>query len=216
MKYFVKTPWWLKKIYPSYIWDINIADKIIYLTFDDGPHPVATPFVLDELKKCNAKATFFCIGKNVVDNPEIYQRILAEGHSVGNHTYNHVNGWKTDTEKYVDDVRAASLSINSYLFRPPYGRIKNAQAKKLKNYKIVMWDVLSGDFDESLSNEKCLQYVIEKTRAGSIVIFHDSGKAFPRLQYALPKTIEFFLSKGYSFNSIEMQQKKDEAGLIKS
>jgi peptidoglycan-N-acetylglucosamine deacetylase len=206
MKYFVKTPWWLKKIYSSYIWDIDTKEKIIYLTFDDGPHNLATPFVLNELKKYNAKATFFCIGKNVVTNPEIYKQILAEGHSIGNHTYNHLNGWETETNTYLADVSEAANHIASNLFRPPYGRIKRSQAKKMKGYKIIMWDVLSGDFDESLNKEKCLQYVTGKTRPGSIIVFHDSGKAFPHLEYALPKTLDFFLREGFSFKAIDMKQ----------
>src|SRR5688572_30076242 len=156
-KYFVKTPWWLKRIYSSYIWSVQTKEKIIYLSFDDGPHPVATPFVLDELKKYNAKATFFCIGKNVLAEPAIYKRILDEGHSIGNHTHNHFNGWKTKDEIYLDDVKEAGKFIDSTLFRPPYGRITLFQAKNIssalnrRDVKIIMWDVISGDFDESLA-----------------------------------------------------------------
>ena len=133
MKYFVKTPWWLKRIYSSYIWNMKTKEKIIYLSFDDGPHPVATPFVLDELKKYNAKATFFCIGKNVMAEPAIYKRILDEGHAVGNHTHNHFNGWKTKDEIYLEDVREAAKFIDSTLFRPPYGRITSFQAKNISS-----------------------------------------------------------------------------------
>ena len=209
--YFVKTPWWLKKIYPNRVWDIDTNEKIIYLSFDDGPHPEATPFVLDELAKYNAKATFFCIGKNVVDYPDIYKRILDEGHAIGNHTQQHLNGWKTSTEIYLTDVSEAAKNISSNLFRPPYGRIKRSQAKgisealKNKSAKIVMWDVLSGDFDMSLSNEKCLENVISKTRTGSIVVFHDSEKAFSRLKYTLPAMLEFFTLKGYVFSKIKIE-----------
>jgi len=200
--YFVKTPWWLKKIYPGRLWDIQSEEKTVYLTFDDGPHPVATPFVLDELKKYNAKATFFCIGKNVIDHPGIYKRILEEGHRVGNHTLNHRNGWKTGDDLYLSEITEAASHIQSDLFRPPYGRLKSSQAKKLKDYRIIMWDVLSGDFDESLSNERCLKNVISKTNTGSIVVFHDSEKAFPHLTYAIPKCLEFFSKEGYSFRKI--------------
>ena len=208
MRYFVKTPWWLKKIYPHRLWQVDTEEKIIYLSFDDGPHPVATPFVLDELKKLDAKATFFCIGKNVAAYPALYKRIIDEGHSVGNHTQQHLNGWKTNKETYLSDVALAAEYIQSNLFRPPYGRLKSVQAKgiskamKNKLAKIVMWDVLSGDFDESLSKEQCLNNVIHHTTCGSIVVFHDSDKAFSRLQYTLPKTLDFFSSKGYIFTNL--------------
>ena len=208
MNYFVKTPWWLKKFYPNRVWNIDTNGKIIYLSFDDGPHPVATPFVLDKLKKYNAKATFFCIGKNVVAHPDIYKRILNEGHQVGNHTQNHLNGWKTNTETYLADVAEASIHINSNLFRPPYGRIKALQVKGIntglqnQSSKIVMWDVLSGDFDESLSKEKCLKNVISKTKTGSIVVFHDSEKALSKLEYCLPLFLQAYAAKGFVFDSL--------------
>jgi peptidoglycan/xylan/chitin deacetylase (PgdA/CDA1 family) len=208
-KYFVKTPWWLKKIYSSYVWSIDTKEKILYLSFDDGPHPVATPFVLDELKKHQAKATFFCIGKNVVDEPVIYRRILDEGHAVGNHTYSHLNGWKTKDDVYLDDVREAGKYIDSIMFRPPYGRIKSFQAKKIKSVlsrtgvKIIMWDVLSGDFDNTLNDNQCLQNVILKANSGSIVVFHDSEKAFSKLQLVLPAVLQYFEKKGYRFERLE-------------
>jgi peptidoglycan/xylan/chitin deacetylase (PgdA/CDA1 family) len=208
MKYFIKTPWWLKKIYPNRLWNVETKEKVIYLTFDDGPHPVATPFVLDELKKFDAKATFFCIGKNVVDQPAIYKRILEEGHSVGNHTQNHLNGWKTVTLDYLADVKEAASHIKSDLFRPPYGKIKRIQANGISkamnttSAKIVMWDILSGDFDNSLSKEKCLKNVINKTKPGSIIVFHDSQKAFPKLQFTLPPFLEAFTGKGFTFRSL--------------
>jgi peptidoglycan-N-acetylglucosamine deacetylase len=208
MNYFVKTPWWLKKIYSSYIWDIDTAEKIIYLTFDDGPHPVATPFVLDELKKYNAKATFFCIGKNVEEYPEIYKRILDEGHRTGNHTQNHLNGWKTSNDVYLNNIAEATNYIDSELFRPPYGRIKASQAKNIgsvitKNQpKIIMWSVLSGDFDTTVSNDRCLRNVIANTKAGSIVVFHDSEKAYRLLEDTLPKALQILSEKGYRFEKL--------------
>ena len=208
--YFVKTPWWLKKVYPDRLWNIHTEEKIIYLTFDDGPHPLATPFVLDELNKYNAKATFFCIGSNVVDHPAIYKRILNEGHNVGNHTQDHLNGWKTNTGIYLANVADASKHIESNLFRPPYGRIRSSQSKgigyamKNKYSKIVMWDVLSGDFDDSISKEKCLKNVITKATNGSIVVFHDREKAFPLLKHVLPGVLEFFAKSGYKFRKIEL------------
>lgn len=200
--YFIKTPWWLKKIYSSYLWSIATKNKELYLTFDDGPHPTATPFVLDMLQQFNAKATFFCIGKNVMAHPEIYQRILDEGHRVGNHTQHHLNGWKTETTAYLEDTAMAAKYIDSKLFRPPYGRIKREQAKKMKEYKIVMWDVLSGDFDINLTKEKCLYYIVRNTRPGSIIVFHDSEKAFPRLEYALPATLAYFSTQGFEFKHL--------------
>lgn len=204
--YFIKTPFWLKKIYNSYIWSLPVTQKEIFLTFDDGPHVTATPFALSKLKEFNAKATFFCIGKNVLDYPEIYGRILAEGHAVGNHTHNHLNGWKTDVTTYINNISFAQKHIHSRLFRPPYGRIKKKQAKILQasnnDFKIIMWDVLSGDFDTTLTPEKCLTNVTSKTVNGSIVVFHDSTKAFKNMSYALPHTLAFFAAKGYSFRAI--------------
>jgi len=205
LKYFIKTPWWLKKMYPNRIWSIDTAEKSIYLTFDDGPHPVATTFVLDELKKYNAKATFFCIGKNVEKNPALYDRIIAEGHQTGNHTQNHLNGWKTADESYLSDVSLAARVIQSNLFRPPYGRIRSGQARKLDKYKIVMWDVLSGDFDLTISKEACLQNVLRNTSSGSIVVFHDSEKALEKLRYSLPLVLEHFSQKEYKFLPIPIQ-----------
>ena len=208
MRYFVKTPWWLKKIYSSYVWSIDTREKILYLTFDDGPHPIATPFVLDELKKFNAKATFFCIGKNVVDEPAIYKRIIEEGHAVGNHTYNHLSGWKTKNDVYLADIAEAAKHIDTVLFRPPYGRITSFQASNIKSVfkntatKIIMWDVISGDFDESLTGEQCLQNIILNAATGSIIVLHDSKKAFSRLEYLLPRALNFFEKKGYRFEKL--------------
>jgi peptidoglycan-N-acetylglucosamine deacetylase len=207
-KYFVKTPWWLKRVYSNYTWSLPAKEKIIYLTFDDGPHPQATPFVLDELKKYHAKAIFFCIGKNVKAYPEIYKRILDEGHAVGNHTQNHLNGWKTKDDIYLNDIREAAQYIDSNLFRPPYGRITKFQASNIKaalrkdNAKIIMWDVVSGDFDDTLLPQDCLENVILNTTKGSIVVFHDSEKAFPRLKFCLPETLKFFERRGFSFEKL--------------
>lgn len=210
MKYFIKTPWWLKKIYSSYLWSVNTKEKVVYLTFDDGPHAIATPFVLDQLKQYDAKATFFCIGKNVLNEPQIYRRILDEGHAVGNHTHHHLNGWKTDNELYLADVNEAGKYIDSVLFRPPYGRITSFQAKnmnaalKKNNTKIIMWDVISGDFDESLTGEQCLQNVILNATTGSIIVMHDSEKAFSRLKFCLPLLLSFFCEKGYQLKKLEV------------
>jgi peptidoglycan/xylan/chitin deacetylase (PgdA/CDA1 family) len=209
MKYFVKTPWWLKKIYSSYIWSISTKEKNLYLTFDDGPHPEITPFVLKELKKHGALATFFCIGKNVLAYPDVYKQILDEGHGVGNHTQNHLNGWKTENDVYLKDIAEAANYIDSNLFRPPYGKISLFQARNLskamkgKKSKIIMWDVLSADFDINVTAEQSLQYVIMKSGCGSIIVFHDSEKAFPRLKYVLPKVLYYFSEKGFKFLALE-------------
>jgi len=208
MFYFVKTPGWLKRIYDSYIWSIPVNDKILYLTFDDGPHPEATPFVLKELKKHNALATFFCIGKNVVSYQGIYKQIINEGHSVGNHTYNHLNGWKTNNDDYLKDIALASLEIDSDLFRPPYGRITSFQAKNLKpvmkgkDPRVIMWDVLSADFDVDCTPQQCLANVLLASVPGSIIVFHDSEKALPKLAYTLPRILNHFSEKGYLFKSL--------------
>ena len=207
--YFIKTPWWLKKIYSSYLWNIDTKKKILYLTFDDGPHPEATPFILTELKKYDALATFFCIGKNVLAWPDIYKRILDEGHSVGNHTQNHLNGWKTNNKRYMSDIAEATKYIDSDLFRPPYGRITSFQARNLRSAmrgrkaKVVMWDVLSADFDPSITPEKCMENVIFNSKPGSVIVFHDSEKAFPKIKYCLPKILNFFFEKGYRFDALK-------------
>lgn len=208
--YFTKTPRWMKMIYPRRIWQIDTKEKIIYLSFDDGPHPVATPFVLDLLKQYDAHATFFCIGKNAARYPELYKRIQEEGHAAGNHTQHHLNGWKTDTETYLADVKDATTYIHSSLFRPPYGRLTGKQAKGIgralgkPQARIIMWDVLSGDFDRSLDKEKCLEGVLTHTGPGSIVVFHDSEKALPLLSYVLPLVLENFSRLGYRFNHLAL------------
>lgn len=206
--YLTTSPWFLRAVYPQFVWSIPTKEKNIYLTFDDGPHETATPFVLNELKKYNAKATFFCIGKNVAEYPDIFQQIINEGHWVGNHTFNHLNGWKTDDEVYVENILKADELIHSSLFRPPYGRMKKSQWSKLRipnselRTKVIMWSILSGDFDIHLSPEKCLSNVLRSAESGSIIVFHDSTKAFERMSFALPHVLEHFANKGYSFKAI--------------
>jgi peptidoglycan/xylan/chitin deacetylase (PgdA/CDA1 family) len=206
MLYFVKTPWWIKKLWPDCVWNIETDEKILYLTFDDGPHPEATPFVLELMKKYNAKATFFCIGKNVEEYFNLYRNIIDDGHNPGNHTYNHLNGWKEKDDIYLQNIFKAKEVIDSNLFRPPYGRITKFQLKLLsgEKYKLttIMWDVLSGDFDKSVSPENCFLNVIRNAKQGSIVVFHDSEKCFSKLRYALPKVLEYYSEKGYEFKSI--------------
>lgn len=206
MFYLVRIPWIIKKLYPECIWDIKDAGKNIYLTFDDGPHPIVTRYVLDQLRQYNARATFFCIGKNVAEHFDVYKQIIEEGHSVGNHTYDHLNGWKTSTEKYLKNITKAKKIIDSDLFRPPYGRITKFQLKNITgaHYKLkpVMWSVLSGDFDKMISSEECYLAVVRNAGAGSIVVFHDSDKAYGRLHDALPRVLKYFSDEGYSFKSI--------------
>ena len=206
MIYFIKTPNWLKCVYKNCFWEIKTNEKKIYLSFDDGPHPQITPFVLEALKKYNAKATFFCIGDNVVKYPEVYKKIIDEGHMVGNHTHNHLNGWKTDDKFYLDNVATAQKYIDSDLFRPPYGRITRFQLSQLKllrfNLKTIMWTVLSGDFDKSISKEACRDNVLFNAKEGSIVVFHDSDKAREKMIFALPEVLKYFTSKGYVFEKI--------------
>ena len=211
MLYFIKTPWWLPKLYGGLIWRMPTKEKVLYLTFDDGPHPEATPFVLEQLRKYEARATFFCIGKNVEVYPEIYRRILVEGHRVGNHTQDHLNGWKVDGRKYVGNIREAARRIDSDLFRPPYGRIGALQSRVLRSapfyYKIIMWDVLSADFDATLTGDQCARNVFQNGKAGSIVVFHDSEKAFERMSVALPVVLNYFSERGYRFDAIRTQNK---------
>ena len=206
MFYLIKSSWWIRKMYPKCTWFIPVKEKIIYLSFDDGPHPAITPIVLDELKKYNAKAIFFCIGKNVVAYPSVYKRILDEGHAIGNHTHHHLNGWKTADKVYLDDIATAKKYIDSNLYRPPYGKIKLFQLKQLAlprfNLKTVMWSVLSGDFDRRITKEKCLSNVIKNVTNGSIIVFHDSEKSFETMQYALKGTLAHFTDEGYKFEKI--------------
>lgn len=199
--YWIKTSRFVKWLFPEYIWSIPTHDKMVYLTFDDGPVPEITPWVLDQLEAYQVKATFFCIGDNVRKHPEIYEEVIRRGHAIGNHTFNHLNGWKTATSTYIENTIKWEdyAATQSFLFRPPYGKIKRIQAQKLmqKGYKIIMWDVLSADFDASVAPEKCLSNVVNHLEPGSIVVFHDSVKAFKNIQYALPKTLQYLKENGF-------------------
>lgn len=206
MFYTKRIPSWFIKLNPSLVWKNDSNEKELYLTFDDGPHETATPFALDQLKTYNAKGTFFCVGKNVKAHPDIYTRILDEGHKPGNHTFNHLNGWKTNNTLYVNDIAAAAKYIDSKLFRPPYGRISPMVSKMLRTklqYKIIMWHVLSGDFDTSISPKQCLENVIFNAEPGSIIVFHDSAKAWERMQFALPAVLKYYTEKGFSFKPLQ-------------
>ena len=207
-----RVPFFLPWLYPNLLWRVPSEDKKLYLTFDDGPIPGPTDFVLEILRKFNCKATFFCIGDNVRKHPDVFKRIVDEGHVIGNHTFNHLKGWSTSRKKYVENVNLCEMEFQNSkletrgpkLFRPPYGRITRNQIKELKEYKIIMWDVLTIDYNKNISSESCLRNSIRATRPGSIIVFHDSLKAERNMTYALPRFIEHFLEQGYSFNSISV------------
>jgi peptidoglycan/xylan/chitin deacetylase (PgdA/CDA1 family) len=189
---------------PSLTWKIPGPDKTLYLTFDDGPIPEITPWVLETLNEYNAKATFFCIGNNSKKNPGLMKMLRDSKHSIGNHTMNHVNGWKTKNENYFSDIYECSNYVDSKLFRPPYGKIKYSQSRFLKNnYRIIMWSVLSKDYDLSLNEQECFNRVKRNTTDGSIIVFHDSLKAEKKLRFALPETLKYFSGLGYTFSAIE-------------
>jgi peptidoglycan/xylan/chitin deacetylase (PgdA/CDA1 family) len=190
-------------MYPRLTWRIKTSRKELYLTFDDGPVPGPTEFVLDLLRDHKIKATFFCIGQNISRNPSIFQRIVSEGHATGNHTFDHVNGWKVATNKYLDNVSAChKLMKDTTLFRPPYGRITPSAIRKLQGYRIIMWDVLTYDFSADTLPEQSLKGALEATRPGSIVVFHDSYKAEKNLTYVLPRYIDDCLGKGFEFKTL--------------
>ena len=208
VNYWVKTPQWLKRFFPKeIIWDMPAGDEpAVYLTFDDGPNPTATTFVLDQLAKYDAKATFFCVGNNVTLHPNIYDRILAEGHTAGNHTYKHMNGWQKNNFAYLKDIADAAQVIRSRLFRPPYGRIKLSQAKKLikavPGWNIYMWDIITGDFDKNITPQACADNAIQHLRPGSIVVFHDSEKAWERMSFALPEVLAHCARQGWKMKAL--------------
>jgi peptidoglycan-N-acetylglucosamine deacetylase len=209
--FFVTTPWWLRKLYPGCIWDIKSDEKTIYLSFDDGPHPTITPFVLGVLEQYNAKATFFCIGDNVRKYPQIYQQIIDAGHAVGNHTMHHINGWKSGDNGYLNDIDKANEYIKSNIFRPPYGRITRRQIKLLSTstnqFSVIMWSVLAGDWVSTISPQKCFENIKNNIYPGCIVVFHDSEKASERMSYALPKVLDNFYNQGYQFKKISALHK---------
>jgi peptidoglycan/xylan/chitin deacetylase (PgdA/CDA1 family) len=210
MFYLVRIPKIIQKIYSNYSWRVNTSKKEIYLTFDDGPTPEVTPFVLDLLKEYNVKATFFCIGKNVKKYPNLFKRIVEEGHAVGNHTNNHLDGWNTSVNEYVDDVANAqniiesSQYFNKKLFRPAYGRITKKQSTILikKGFKIIMWTLLSGDFDVKLTKVKCYENSVKNVKNGDIIVFHDSEKSYSKLQYVLPRAIKYYIKNKFRLKII--------------
>lgn len=215
----VKTPGFVKSLFPNFVWNINTNAKELYLTFDDGPTPDITTWVLSTLKNYEAKATFFCIGNNIKKHPEIFQKIISEDHSIGNHTFNHLKGWKHKTKDYISDVLLTQDLIDSEiqhlklqdsafekekLFRPPYGKFKSEQSKQLEalGYRTILWDVLSFDWDASVSKETCLKNITSAAKEGSIIVCHDSVKAHKNLKYALPLTLDYYTQKGFQFKAI--------------
>ncbi|TAK42371.1 MAG: polysaccharide deacetylase family protein [Saprospiraceae bacterium] len=209
--YLVKTPQFIQNLFPNYIWRIPTQEKVIYLTFDDGPIPEVTPWVLKQLQAYDAKATFFCVGENIRKNRGAFDAVVEAGHAVGNHTFNHINGWTTDNLPYFLNVRKCAHQVHSDLFRPPYGRLMPQQSQFLqRHYRIVMWDVLSGDFDPKISKEQCRQNVFNNARKGSIVVFHDSLKSKDKLRYVLPAVLENFAKQGFRFEPIERVKVKKE------
>lgn len=206
MSYFVKTPAILRHLFPSIVWKLQEIDTV-YLTFDDGPYPEITPFVLETLQVYDAKGTFFCVGEQVEKHPEIFDRINSLGHSVGNHTYSHYDGWKTSGNQYLEDTELASKFIKSQLFRPPYGRMTPQQKRQLsEKYKLVMWDILSGDFDEDKTVDQIFQNIISNIEDGSIIVFHDSPQAYDRLKIVLPKLLDYLQSLEIKCKAIEPLQ----------
>jgi len=187
----------------NYLWRKNSSEKVVYLTFDDGPVPEVTPQVLGVLDDFDIKATFFCVGDNVKKYPELYREILLKGHSVGNHTFHHLNGFKVGQEQYLKDVEQASQLIDSRLFRPPYGKLTRKEKKILEQkFQIVLWDVISYDYDQNLSSSQVLKNVKRYTRSGSVILFHDSMKAKNNMLTVLPQAISFLLTKGYRFEKL--------------
>lgn len=205
--YPVKIPFVIKSIFNKWTWSVKTQKKEVYLTFDDGPIPKITPWVLEQLKIFNAKATFFCIGDNIKKHPQIFQQVLKEGHRVGNHTFNHLNGWKTNSKNYINNSIQAQQYLTENkpkLFRPPYGKLTPKQSKNLiaLGYKIIMWDVLSGDFDDTISADTCTQNVLNTVTKGSVIVFHDSEKAFKRLKTTLPIVLKELNKRGYQFKTL--------------
>jgi peptidoglycan/xylan/chitin deacetylase (PgdA/CDA1 family) len=203
-----RTPFFLPLLYPGLHWRIPTNKNEIFLTFDDGPIEGPTEFVLQELARASVKATFFCIGDNIRKHPHLTVKIIEQGHVVGNHTFNHLSGWKTQTTQYIDNILLFEKQLekkniaNAKLFRPPYGRITREQIRQLPDFKIIMWDVLTQDYNKDLRSEKCLKNSVEVTRPGSIIVFHDSFKAEKNLKYVLPRFLDHFLEKGFVFKTL--------------
>jgi peptidoglycan/xylan/chitin deacetylase (PgdA/CDA1 family) len=210
--HFYKTPGLIKKIFSNLVWDVPTNSNEIFLTFDDGPIPKLTSYVLEVLHDFDALATFFCVGDNISKNPDILEQILAKNHLVGNHTHNHLKGWSTSTSRFVSNAGKCQEQISKYqgntarpVFRPPHGQITFNQVKALKaNYNIVMWDILAYDYDTAHSPLKSLDRIISKTKPGSIVVFHDNYKAEEKLKFILPTYLKYFKERGFSFKKLDL------------
>ena len=199
-----QVPSFVRNLFPKALWRMNPDEKSVYLTFDDGPIPVVTPWVLDLLKRYNIKATFFMVGDNVRKHPQEYMQVIENGHRVGNHTFNHLKGLFTNTKEYIENVDKADAFIHSNLFRPPHGILRQRQYKELsKRYQFVMWDLVTRDYSTRLSGEDVLANVKKFVRNGSIITFHDSLRSESNLKYALPRSIEWLLEQGYEFKVFE-------------
>ncbi len=212
--YIIKTPKLIRKLFPNYLWNKSRKKPYVYFTFDDGPIPEVTPWVLDTLQDYDMHGTFFCVGDNVRKHSKIYDRLISEGHSVGNHSYSHKSGWSTDAENYLNDVELCSSFVQSDLYRPPYGRLKPQQAEAIRHqYKIVMWDILSGDFDQSITAEQCYQNVIQNLKPGSIIVFHDNIKSFEVLKQVLPRVLQYCQLHGLTSKPLKYSSKKKELAI---
>lgn len=204
--YLTRTPKFVQSLFPNFLWRMPSDSKMVYLTFDDGPIPEVTPWVLDLLDEFGAKATFFCVGENVHKYPEVFNAVQERGHMVGNHTYNHLSGWQSENLPYFHNVRKCANMVHSDLFRPPYGRLRPKQIQFLqRHYKIVMWDVLSGDFDPNISREQCLKNVISNTKPGSIIVFHDSLKSEEKLKHVLPRYLQWLSENNFLMSSLSSE-----------
>lgn len=210
MRFPAKTPGIIQRYYSQFTWCFSFTEKTIYLTFDDGPIPEVTEFVLSTLRQFNAQASFFCIGDNIAKHPAIFEQLLRDNHTIGNHSFHHVNGWKTPLHRYLHEVNLTEEQFEMHgvtsrkLFRPPYGKITRKQATALtdQGFSIIMWDVLSADYDQRLRPEQCTQRVVSHAQPGSIIVFHDSLKARKNLEYSLPKVLKYFTDRGYVFKGI--------------
>ena len=201
--YLFHNPPILENIFPQITWKVKTEKKILYLSFDDGPDPAMTPFVLDTLRRYEAKATFFCVGKMALSERTLLDQMRTEGHTIGNHSFSHLNGWRTNVQDYLEDVEKCNMVFKSSLFRPPYGKIKPSQLSALsKKYRVVMWDVLSGDFDPLLSVKKCREKIIRYAEKGSIIVFHDTISSSGRLIHTLPDILDYYARKGFIFKAI--------------